>query len=189
MDCTDCGQPVEALNNYRGRCGKCHAEFLEASVKDRIVSELREQKEDTQRETAARLDQLKNNSMAHYKSATSVENIILTTESSHNLDVKKRLGIVSSEVVVGMNVFKDLLAGVRNIVGGRSGTVQKVLHDIRIKALNELKQEASNLGADAVVGVDLDYLDIGATGSTMMVIIASGTAVKLEADEINPPPT
>ncbi len=181
MNCTDCGRVTDDLNSFRGRCGKCHAEFLEASVKGITVSNLREQNEDAQRQIAKKGDRLAEKAMAGHKKAMSLQKIVLTTEASHNLPVIKRLGIVSAEVVVGMNVFKDVFAGVRNIVGGRSGTVQKVLRDIRVQVLDELRQEASSLGADAVVGVDLDYLDIGATGSTMLVIVASGTAVKLKS--------
>ncbi len=110
----------------------------------------------------------------------SIARMILTTESSHNLEVKEHLGIVTAEVVVGMNIFKDIMAGVRNIVGGKSKSVQKGLKDIRIMALEELKTEAANLNADAVVGVSLAYNEIGATGSTMLMLVASGTAVKLQ---------
>jgi len=109
--------------------------------------------------------------------------MILTTETAHNLAVNKRLGIVSAEVVVGMNIFKDMLTGVRNIVGGRTGNVQNALRDMRRQALSELKQEATQLGADAVVGIDLDYNEIGATGSTMLMLVVNGTAVTLQTDD------
>jgi uncharacterized protein YbjQ (UPF0145 family) len=78
-----------------------------------------------------------------------------------------------------MNVFKDLFAGVRNIVGGRSEAVQKSMRDSRRVALLELKKEAHEVGANAVVGVDLDYVDLSTSGS-MVMLIASGTAVIIE---------
>jgi uncharacterized protein YbjQ (UPF0145 family) len=78
-----------------------------------------------------------------------------------------------------MNVFKDLFAGVRNIVGGRSEAVQKLMRDSRRVALLELKKEAYEVGANAVVGVDLDYVDLSTSGS-MVMLIASGTAVIIE---------
>ena len=78
-----------------------------------------------------------------------------------------------------MNVFKDLFAGVRNIVGGRSEAVQKSMRDSRRVALLELKKEAHEVGATAVVGVDLDYVDLSTSGS-MVMLIASGTAVIIE---------
>lgn len=111
----------------------------------------------------------------------SAQDIILTTETAHNLPVQDRLGIVTAEVVVGMNIFKDMLTGVRNVVGGRTGNVQKALKEMRELALDELKKEAAQKGADAVVGIDLDYAEIGSTGSTMLMLVATGTAVKLDA--------
>ena len=106
--------------------------------------------------------------------------MILTTESSHNLNVEARFGIVTAEIVVGMNIFKDMLTGVRNIVGGRTGNVQNALKEMRETVLEELKNEAAVLGANAVVAVDLNYQEIGATGSTMLMLVASGTAVRIE---------
>jgi uncharacterized protein YbjQ (UPF0145 family) len=109
--------------------------------------------------------------------------IILTTEATHNLPVTKRHGIVSAEIVFGMNFLKDILTGVRNIVGGRTGNVQKALRTIREQALDELRAEAFELGADAVVGIVLNYNEIGGTGSTMLMLVATGTAVSLEDPE------
>lgn len=180
MECMICAKTIDHKTNFRGRCGQCHAEFLEASARGGSIDDLRELKEQKRKREAKETERLASEAIArHRKSMSNFSNIILTTESSHNLPVKMRLDIVSAEVVVGMNIFKDALAGVRNIVGGRSGTIQTALRDIRVQVLNELKREASDLDADAVVGVDLDYLDVGATGSTMLVAIATGTAVKL----------
>jgi uncharacterized protein YbjQ (UPF0145 family) len=78
-----------------------------------------------------------------------------------------------------MNVFKDLFAGVRNVVGGRSEAVQKTMRDARETVLYELKREAHAVGANAVVGVDLDYVELAGTGSSMLMLVASGTAVKI----------
>ena len=84
----------------------------------------------------------------------------------------------AGEVIVGANIFKDLFAGIRDIVGGRSGSYESTLRDARATALEELKMEAKALGADAVIGVDLDYETLG-QGGTMLMVTASGTAVKL----------
>lgn len=105
-----------------------------------------------------------------------ISNIILTTESAPNLNITRRIEIVTAEVAYGMNMFKDLFAAVRDIVGGRSEAVQKTMRDARRTALFELKREAHAVGANAVVGVDLDYVELSAAGS-MVMLVASGTAV------------
>lgn len=105
--------------------------------------------------------------------------IILTTEASHNLPVSQRLDIVTAEVVIGMHLFKDIGAVFRDVFGGRSETMQRGLKDARKAALAELRLEAFELGADAVVGIDLDYSEISGGGKSMLFLVASGTAVKL----------
>lgn len=108
-----------------------------------------------------------------------IEAVILTTETAPNLPIKERIEIVTAECAFGMNIFKDLFAGVRDIVGGRSEAVQNTMRDARRTALYELKKEAHAVGANAVVGVDLDYVELSAAGS-MVMLVASGTAVLLE---------
>ena len=105
--------------------------------------------------------------------------VILTTESHSNLDISKRLGILTAECVEGMNIFRDLFAGVRDIVGGRSKTTQSVLRSIADVVLMDLSRQAHELGADAVVAIDLDYSEFSGGGKSMLICIASGTAVKL----------
>ena len=78
-----------------------------------------------------------------------------------------------------MNIFRDLFAGIRDIVGGRSEVTQKVLKDLRVNVLTELRKEAHGLGANAVVGVDLDYSELSGGGKSMLFLVASGTAVKI----------
>jgi uncharacterized protein YbjQ (UPF0145 family) len=108
-----------------------------------------------------------------------IDAIMLTTETSPNLKITKRIEIVTAEVAYGMNIIKDLFAGVRDIVGGRSEAVKKTMRDARRTALYELKKEAHSVGANAVVGVDLDYVELqGATN--MVMLVASGTAVIIE---------
>ena len=104
--------------------------------------------------------------------------IITTTPTIQNAEIKEYLGIVTGEVIVGANIFKDLFAGIRDIVGGRAGAYEGALRDARRSAYEELSYEAERMGADAVVGVDLDYEVVGANGSMLMVSI-TGTAVKL----------
>ena len=110
-----------------------------------------------------------------------IEAVMLTTESAPNLQVKKRLEVVTAEVAYGMNIFKDLFASVRDIVGGRSEAVQKTMRDARRTALYELKKEAHSVGANAVIAVDLDYVELsGGAGANMVMLVASGTAVVIE---------
>jgi uncharacterized protein YbjQ (UPF0145 family) len=104
--------------------------------------------------------------------------ILTTTTLVEGRPVAAYLGIVTGEVIDGANIFSDMFASVRDIVGGRSGAYEGALRDARTQALAELKLEAKDLGADAVIGIDLDYEVLGKTGS-MLMVSASGTAVKL----------
>lgn len=88
------------------------------------------------------------------------------------------LGIVTGEAIIGANLFKDIFAGLRDIVGGRSASYEKVLREAKDNALSELETQAKARGADAVIAIDLDYETIGNSGS-MLMVSASGTAVKL----------
>ncbi len=103
---------------------------------------------------------------------------LTTTPAVEGRPVAAYLGIVTGEAIMGANLFKDLFAGVRDIVGGRSGAYEDELRKARSIALEELSVVAAQLGADAVVGVDLDYETVGQNGS-MLMVTASGTAVKL----------
>ncbi len=103
--------------------------------------------------------------------------IMTTTTTIEGRAVREYLGIVTGEVIVGANIFKDLFASVRDIVGGRSGAYESTLRDARKTALDEAAAEARALGADAVIGIDLDYEVLGQGGS-MLMVTASGTAVK-----------
>lgn len=104
--------------------------------------------------------------------------IISTTPTIENRPASQYLGIVTGETIIGANIFKDFFAGIRDIVGGRSGSYEKVLREAKDAALKEMKEIAANLGADAIVGVDLDYETVGKNGG-MLMVTASGTAIKL----------
>lgn len=102
--------------------------------------------------------------------------IVTTTHSVPNRQIDQVLGVVAGEAVFGANVFRDIFANIRDIVGGRSGGYQKVFAAGREHAMQDMIEEAEALGADAVVGVDLDYETVG---SSMLMVSANGTAVKL----------
>jgi uncharacterized protein YbjQ (UPF0145 family) len=103
---------------------------------------------------------------------------VSTTPTLEGRPIQDYLGIVTGEVIVGANLFRDLFANIRDIVGGRSGSYERILADARKQAIEELQAEAASLGANAVVGIDLDYEVIGQNGS-MLMVSASGTAVRV----------
>ncbi len=105
--------------------------------------------------------------------------LLTTTPSIDGHRIHEYKGVVTGEAILGANVFRDLFASIRDIVGGRSASYEKVLKDARDMALTEIAEEARRLGANAVVGIDLDYETIGA-GSSMLMVSASGTAVVVD---------
>jgi len=103
--------------------------------------------------------------------------IISTTNTLQNKEVESYLGIVVGETIMGANIVRDFLAGITDIVGGRSGTYENKLSEGREIALKEMQQKASKLGANAVIGVDLDFETLR---DGMMMVVASGTAVRIK---------
>lgn len=104
--------------------------------------------------------------------------LLTTTPTIEGKPIQQYIGIVTAETIIGANIFKDLFAGIRDIVGGRSGTYERVIEEARQSALAELQQKAQNMGANAVVGIDLDFETVGSGGS-MLMVVATGTAVKV----------
>ncbi|CCQ73492.1 YbjQ family protein [Magnetospira sp. QH-2] len=102
-----------------------------------------------------------------------------TSETVEGRQVTQIIGIVAGHAVMGTNIFKDLFAGLRDIIGGRSGSYEKELRKAKELALKDLEEEAESMGADAVIAVDLDYATIGGDEKTMLMVSANGTAVKL----------
>lgn len=105
--------------------------------------------------------------------------IITTTPSIEGSNIVEYKGIVFGEVVSGVNVVRDLAAGLSNFFGGRSGTYEEELLNARNQAMQEMEQRARNLGANAIVGVDVDYEVLG-TDNGMLMVTASGTAVVVQ---------
>ena len=106
--------------------------------------------------------------------------IVTTTDQVEGKRVTAYLGIVSGEAVVGTNIFRDLMAGIRDIVGGRAGGYEQELRQAKEAAITEMMDEARRLRADAVVGVDLDYEHLGGGSKSMLMVTANGTAVRLQ---------
>ena len=172
-ECKQCGKDMgfaDRINakSYDGKCISCSSKFLqEENYKIKYASDPVKGEADAKK--AAEIELLEQQ----------IDTILLTTETATNLKIIKRIEIVTAECAFGMNIFKDLFAGVRDIVGGRSEAVQKTMRDARRTALYELKREAHLVGANAVVGVDLDYVELSSAGS-MIMLVASGTAVVIE---------
>ena len=104
--------------------------------------------------------------------------VVTTTPSIEGRRILSYHGLVIGQAILGANVFRDLFASIRDIVGGRSGAYENVLRDARETAIGEMIGEAERLGAHAVIGVDLDYETVGQNGS-MLMVTATGTAVRL----------
>ena len=102
--------------------------------------------------------------------------ILSTTPTIEGYTIREYRGVVTGETIIGANVIKDFFAGIRDIVGGRAGSYEKVLRGARDSSMQEMMQQAQAMGANAVVGIDIDYETIGANGSMLMVAV-SGTAV------------
>lgn len=105
--------------------------------------------------------------------------ILSTTPTLEGKRITNYYGVVTGETIIGANIFRDFFAGIRDIVGGRSNSYEKVLREAKDSALKEMADNAVSMGANAVVGIDLDYETVGSNGS-MLMVTASGTAVNIE---------
>lgn len=106
--------------------------------------------------------------------------IVSTTHSIEGKPIKRYLGLVGGEAILGANIFKDLFASIRDVVGGRSAAYEKELRKAKQIAIEEMQEEARKLGANAVVGVDVAYETVGVGSGNMLMVAAVGTAVVLE---------
>ena len=102
--------------------------------------------------------------------------ILSTTPQIEGRPVREDKGVVTGETIIGANFVKDIFAGIRDIVGGRAGSYEKVLIEAKDTSMQEMMQRAEALGANAIIGIDIDYETIGANGS-MLMVATSGTAV------------
>ncbi len=102
--------------------------------------------------------------------------LLSTTHTIEGFPIKEYKGIVTGESVIGANIFKDFVAGIRDIVGGRVNKYEKVLQQAKETSLKEMEERAKMLGANAIVGIDIDYETLGQGGS-MLMVACSGTAV------------
>lgn len=103
--------------------------------------------------------------------------LLTTTNTLEGKEIVQYFGIVSGETIIGANIVKDFFAGITDIVGGRAGAYEGVLRQAKESALQEMSEQASRLGANAVIAIDLDYETVG-SGGTMLMVTATGTAVR-----------
>ena len=107
--------------------------------------------------------------------------LVVTTHDLQGFTIRRYVGVVTGEAILGANIFRDLFAGIRDIVGGRSAAYEEELRKARDIAIEEMSQQAQELGANAVIGVDLDYESIQmGQGGGMLMVTASGTAVEID---------
>ena len=164
-NCKECGSKISWLYGGGDICYSCHNKDFTLKVAKEAQASQQQDSDNVQRQEA-------------------IEAILVTTAHTlQGIEVTKYLGFVSTECAYGMNMFKDMFANVRNLVGGRSAAVEDTMRDSRETVLLELKREAYAKGANAVIAVDLDYTQLGAGGNMMVLVTASGTAVVIEADE------
>lgn len=160
--CTDCGNNVGFFDAISGRCSDCHFKMVRLTRGDHYEAAPLTEPAPSQETSEAEL-----------------RKIILSTEAAPDLKVAERLDVITAEFAVGMNVLVDIFNAWRDFFGGRSQSYQNILKDARRTVLLELRREAHRVGADAVLGVDLDYSEISGGGKSMLFMVASGTAVKL----------
>jgi len=102
--------------------------------------------------------------------------ILTTTNTIEGHPIKEYKGVVAGEIIYGANIFKDIMAGIHDVIGGRSGSYESVLREARDGAMKEMQREAEKLGANAIIAIDFDYESLGAKQG-MMMVSATGTAV------------
>jgi len=149
--CKGCDTVVSALEMKDGYCEECRN------------PEIKEEK--------IRIKQEQENKRA---------SIILTTEMVVNFDIDERIDLISSECIYGINLVKDFFAGIRNVVGGNIESLEKSLKDAKNEVTADLKEQAYNLGGDAVVGVKIEHTYNNAGGGSIVSVFATGTVVKLK---------
>lgn len=158
--CRDCGTKIPLMGSNEGRCFPCH---LENKNREKAVAD---QAAAMSAAEAAEIDA---------KAAM----VVLSTDAATDLKVAQRIDVISAEFAVGMGLLTDIFNAWRDVFGGRSKSYQNTLKDARRTVLQELRREAHALGADAVLGVKLDYSEISGGGKSMLFLVASGTAVRL----------
>lgn len=175
--CQFCEKQFDVYETFwrnKTTCDACYEKYTEniEELRAEKIKTLEQSKKEVKKELSEENEML-------LKKQEALKNFKITTTNYYpNEEVDKVVGVVTAECVFGMNIFSDIFAGIRDIVGGRSAASQKVLRDLRNTCLTELKQEAYDMGAEGVIDVNLDYQEFSGQGKGMLFLVASGTAVK-----------
>jgi uncharacterized protein YbjQ (UPF0145 family) len=157
-ECKTCGKSIRAWEAVGGACEDCFSLHLQNKAR------LKQKEGVTERELAQQ----------------ELDAIILTTETTPNLNITKRIDVISAQAAFEINNFKDLFVGFMNPVKGRSNELEKQLDELRLKSTQGLKAKAHEIGANAVVAIDLDLSTVTIASISMMMMMASGAAVAIE---------
>lgn len=171
--CNHLRQPTDHAPDYEcPKCGIIYAKFDKAA-----------QEKASARSTGDWSAIPRNQIPPEYMAQAAVHLPITTTHRIPGREVVKVLDVVSAECVFGVNMLKELFSGVTDFLGGRSATIQSTLRDAKRAAIAQMKEEALALGADGLVGVSLTFTELAGGGKTMLMVVAIGTAVTLEAPQ------
>ena len=188
-ECKECGIDMTYLNSMPNqRCDKCHGAWLTGSIK---TDASKTEKEPPSHEASATYQKPAADPMGYLKekqieSAAKAaaqeiaDAIVITTETTPNLKITKRIDVISAQAAFEINNFKDMFVGFMNPVKGRSNELEKQLDELKVKSTQKLKAKAHEVGANAVVAVDLDLSTVTIGSISMMMMMASGTAVVIE---------
>ena len=160
-ECKDCGKKIKLFEDTYGEdsksCWACYREQQRLLDPELMIAS----------EEAIAIDE-------------EIQSITLTTETAPNLNITKRIDVISAQAAFEINNFKDMFVGFMNPVKGRSNELEKQLDELRVKSTQSLKAKAHEIGANAIVAVDLDLSTVTIGGISMMMMMASGTAVVIE---------
>jgi len=175
--CKECGEVVGTIEMIDGYCKECSDPKIR---EERRAANLLKQKLKQQEEEIARKKRLEEKRIIAEKR----NSIFLTTETTINLEIDKRISLISAECIYGVNIVKDFFSGIRDIVGGNVQSLEKSLKKAKNKVTVDLKEQAYKLGGDAVIGVRIEHSYNNAGGGSIMSVFATGTVVTLKKPKI-----
>ena len=177
--CSECGKKFGYFEDVYGSnsdlCWKCHRQ--EENLLENVAKAEEKQQRATEKQQRA------TDKKVSEQLSRQIEATLLTTETAPNLNITKRIDVISAQAAFEINNFKDIFVGFVNPVKGRSNELEKQLDELRVKSTQNLKAKAHEIGANGIVAVDLDLSTVTIGGISMMMMMASGTAVVIETEE------